>query len=150
MFCAPVISLKDLCRCLTKDLDENLYGLFHQLWCKESHHISLSDLYGSLLCICSNTLYRHTPMQMLYERVSRLQAILTLAFVLNEDFDNLCQNSDCYNLSYLYPHNYIYEGLILWLIVLGSPGLPSVSYPRHALNLLGLMWLFHCFRGQRY
>ena len=83
-----------------------------------------------------------------YERVSRLQAILSLAFVINEDFDNLCQNSDCNNLYDLYPHNYIYEGFILWLIVLGSPGLQSVSYPRHALNLLSLMWLLLVFGGK--
>ena len=44
----------------------------------------------------------------------------------------------------------MYEGFVLWLIVLGSPGFPSVSCPRHALNLLGLMWLKSVFRGQRY
>ena len=42
----------------------------------------------------------------------------------------------------------MYEGFLLWLIVLGSPGFPSVSCPRHALNLLGLMWLKSVFGGK--
>ena len=44
----------------------------------------------------------------------------------------------------------MYEGFVLWLIVLGSPGFPSVSCPRHALNLLGLCDFVLLFRGQRY
>ena len=40
---ALVIALEDLYRRLTKDLCENLYGLFHQFRCKKSHHISWSD-----------------------------------------------------------------------------------------------------------
>ena len=44
-------------------------------------------------------------MQMLYERVSRLQTKLSLALVINEDFNNLCQNCDCDSLSYCFPHN---------------------------------------------
>ena len=44
----------------------------------------------------------------------------------------------------------MYEWFLLWLIVLGSPGFPSVSCPRHALNLLGLCDFVLLFRGQRY
>lgn len=42
----------------------------------------------------------------------------------------------------------MYEGFVLWLIVLGSPGFPSVSCPRHALNLLGLCDYVFFFGGK--
>ena len=42
----------------------------------------------------------------------------------------------------------MYEWFLLWLIVLGSPGFPSVSCPRHALNLLGLCDYVFFFGGK--
>ena len=44
---ALVIALEDLYRRLTKDLYENLYGLFHQFRCKKSHHFL-----GLINCYC--------------------------------------------------------------------------------------------------
>ena len=89
-------------------------------------------------------------MQMLYERVSRLQTKSSLAFVFTRTLITSVRTVTATALA-IVTHIYnMYEGFVLWLIVLGSPGFPSVSCPRHALNLLGLCDFVLLFRGQRY
>ena len=146
---ALVIALEDLYRRLTKDLYENLYGLFHQFRCKKSHHFlglincycyasALSLFKGTRPCKCFMSVYSDNK-QHYRLLLSSTRTLITSVRTVTATALAIC--------THIYD---MYEGFLLWLIVLGSPGFPPVSCPRHALNLLGLMWLKSVFPGQRY